>query len=68
MRIVMLTTAILSAIGIPVKHRTLWLVVGFAALSGWAIAHLRDGFHLVLFSLAMGLVSYLIWRFAKTGG
>ncbi|MGC1635585.1 MAG: hypothetical protein WA744_09055 [Candidatus Acidiferrales bacterium] len=48
------------------KHRTLWLVVGFAALSGWAIAHLRDGVHLVLFSCAMGLISYLIWKFAKT--
>jgi hypothetical protein len=49
-----------------VKSRTLWLVVGFAALSGWAIAHLRNGVHLVLFSLAMGLVSYLIWKFQKT--
>ena len=48
------------------KTRTLWLVVGFAALSGWAIAHLRDGTHLVLFACAMGLVSYLIWKFAKT--
>jgi|HubBroStandDraft_4_1064222.scaffolds.fasta_scaffold63832_2 hypothetical protein len=37
-----------------VKTRTIWLVVGFAALSGWAIAHLRDGVHLVLFACAMG--------------
>ncbi|HSZ77199.1 MAG TPA: hypothetical protein VK775_07350 [Chthoniobacterales bacterium] len=47
------------------KHRTIWLVVGFAALSGWAIAHLRDGTHLVLFACAMGLVGYLIGKFAK---
>ncbi|MFZ3333749.1 MAG: hypothetical protein WA197_24135 [Candidatus Acidiferrales bacterium] len=45
------------------KHRTLLLVVGFAALSGWAIAHLRDGTHLVLFACAMGLV---VWLVAKT--
>jgi uncharacterized membrane protein YjjP (DUF1212 family) len=55
-----------AAIRIAVKKRTLWLVVGFAALSGWAIAHLRDGLHLVLFACAMGLVGYLIGKFAKT--
>ncbi len=48
------------------KHRTLWLVVGFAGLSGWAIAHLRNGTHLVLFASAMGLVVYLIGKFANT--
>jgi hypothetical protein len=42
-----------------VKKRTLWLVVGFAALSGWTIAHLREGVHLVLFACAMGLVVWL---------
>jgi hypothetical protein len=46
-----------------VKKRILWLIVGFAALSGWAIAHLRDGVHLVLFACAMGLV---VWLIAKT--
>ena len=56
---------ILSAIGIAVKHRTLLLVVGFAALSGWAIAHLRDGVHLVLFACAMGLVGYVIGKSGK---
>jgi hypothetical protein len=50
---------------IAVKKRTLWLVVSFAAVSGWTIAHLRDGIHLVLFACAMGLVGCLIGKFVK---
>jgi hypothetical protein len=47
------------------NRRTLWLSLGFVFLSCWAIAKLHDGYQLVLFCCAMGLVVYLIEKFAK---
>jgi hypothetical protein len=48
-----------------VKKRTILLAVGFVLLSGWTIAHLRDGYHLVLFCCGMGLLVYMIEKFVK---
>ena len=47
------------------NSRTLWLGVGFVLLSCWAIAHLHDGYQLVLFCCAMGLLVYLLEKFVK---
>jgi hypothetical protein len=48
-----------------VNKRTLGLSVGFALLSCWTIVHLHDGYQLVLFCCAMGLVVYLLEKFVK---
>jgi hypothetical protein len=47
------------------NNRTVWLGVGFVILSSWAIVHLRDGYQLVLFCCAMGLLVYLLEKFVK---
>ena len=45
--------------------RTLGLSIGFVFLSSWAIVHLHDGYQLVLFCCAMGLLVYLLEKFVK---
>ena len=45
--------------------RTLGLSIGFVLLSSWAIVHLHDGYQLVLFCCAMGLLVYLLEKFVK---
>jgi len=47
------------------NKRTLGLCIGFVLLSSWAIVHLRDGYQLVLFCCAMGLLVYLLEKFVK---
>jgi membrane protein implicated in regulation of membrane protease activity len=47
------------------NNRTIWLGVGFVLLSAWAIVHLHDGYQLVLFCCAMGLLVYLLEKFVK---
>jgi hypothetical protein len=47
------------------NKRTLGLSIGFVLLSSWAIVHLHDGYQLVLFCCAMGLLVYLLEKFVK---
>jgi hypothetical protein len=47
------------------NKRTLGLSIGFVLLSSWAIVHLHDGYQLVLFCCAMGLLVYLLDKFVK---
>jgi hypothetical protein len=47
------------------NKRTLGLSIGFVLLSSWAILHLHDGYQLVLFCCAMGLLVYLLEKFVK---
>ncbi|MGB7750769.1 MAG: hypothetical protein WCF88_04390 [Candidatus Acidiferrales bacterium] len=46
-------------------NRSVWLAVAFVLLSSWAIVHLHDGYQLVLFCCAMGLLVYLLEKFVK---
>jgi hypothetical protein len=47
------------------NNRTVWLSIGFVLLSSWAIVHLHDGYQLVLFCCAMGLLVFVLEKFVK---